>query len=189
MDQDADDLLPPQRDYARLNQALLTAQRVMAESGQIVRALREAIVLVDAGLHADKALLLYVETPDPMDLRIIYSRGLTSEQAEALRTRVEGSPGVSPTVIGEAIRTRRTVWVRGSGDALAQMTASLAHSTNSVLCAPIIEPSSGSVLAVVYLQKKQALAAFDDDDHVWLTTFATAVAWGFGEFLARARQG
>ena len=59
-------------------------------------------------------------------------------------------------------------------------TAALRGRPSSVLCAPVVEPRTGDVLAVLYLQSRRA---FGELDRAWIEVYARAL----GRALAMAR--
>lgn len=171
-----------------LNLAVSVAQHELSRTGDPVVALSESFTHARRGLGAQIALLLYVRQNDPINLEILFSSGLSWEQQEACRSR-RSVEGVSPSVIQEAIDRKTPIFIANSqatGD--TARTASLAGDPRSVLCAPILDPYTGAVIAVLYLQNKGLARAFDDDDHAWLASYSVAIGWGFGQHLASKRR-
>jgi transcriptional regulator with GAF, ATPase, and Fis domain len=68
------------------------------------------------------------------------------------------------------------------------MTASLAGGGHSVLCAPVLEPLTGTVLAVLYFQNHGLKRAFTPAHWSWLASYATALSHGFGMHLETERR-
>ena len=184
----AEDRGPEDGDRNLLNLALSTAQRELSRTGDPVVALSESFSYARRGLAAQIAVLLYVRQNDPLELDILYSSGLTWEQQEACRER-RSIEGVSPTVIQEAIDRRAVLFIANSQAAASpSLTASLSGDPRSVLCAPILDPYTGAVIAVLYLQNKGLAQAFADDDRAWLASYSIALGWGFGLHLATRRR-
>lgn len=171
-----------------LNLALTIAQRELSRTGDPVVALSASFTYARRGLGAQIALLLYVRQNEPLELDILYASGLTWEQQEACRAR-RSVEGVSPSVIQEAIDQKTAIYIPNSqavGD--TAKTASLSGDPRSVLCAPILDPYTGSVIAVLYLQNKGLARAFSDDDRAWVGSYSVAIGWGFGQHLATKRR-
>lgn len=129
---------------------------------------------------ADKALFLMVVERGPLRLRAVAARGLSAQEVSA----AEGGlsvPGISASRIREALQEGATVMVEDSERIAGGVkTAALRGRPSSVLCAPAVEPRTGDVLAVLYLQSRRA---FGELDRAWIEVYARAL----GRALAMAR--
>ena len=191
--EDEDDEIAPPEDSSteHLLAALTVALQHLGGGSSVAdrkTALRTSFVHAREGLQARKALLLYVGASSPLELEILEANGLTGEQEQACR-RLESCDGVSPSVIRQAIDTLAPVWIanaqeRGAGD----QTRSLAMGSHSVLCAPILEPLTSTVLAVLYFQNQGAYAAFQEKHLRWLSSYAMAISHGLGIQLSSERR-
>jgi transcriptional regulator with GAF, ATPase, and Fis domain len=177
---------------ANLLEAMTVALAALQQGGgeqDRKRALRESFTHARDGLHARKALLLYVAgAGDDLQLQILHASGLTEEQARACQ-ELESGDGVSPSVIRKAIDTREVVFIPNAqalgGDTL---TASLASGSHSVLCAPVIDRMTSAVLAVLYFQNHGLRDAFDEPQLRFLTAYASALERAFGMHLSHERR-
>ena len=177
------------RDYTQLLGAMNELLAVLTSDGGEEAGLRASFEAAAKGFGARKALLLLVETTEPLHLRAIHSLGnLTPEQIRACE-RGESVRGVSPSVIQRVIETGRPELIedpRLRED--ASRTPSLEGSQYSVLCAPICDPLRDVVLAVVYFQNGNVAEAYGEDDRTWLEGYATAVSRIFGFYFRKERQ-
>ena len=184
----ADAVAPPARDVSDLLRAMTEALKILREGGDPESALQESFARAQRGLGARTALLLYVVHDDPIELRVLRGSGLSFEQQLAC-SRLESGEGVSPTVIREAIETRRAVFIpnaQARGD--MNKTASLSGGAHSVLCAPVIDPLTGAPIAVLYFQNVGLMLAFGEEDFAWLAAYATALGQAFGLHLSAERR-
>lgn len=187
-DRATDPIEADEGDRNLLNLAITLAQKELSRTGDPVLALTESFTYARKGLRAQIALALYVRPNDPNDFEVLYSSGLTWEQQEACRAR-RSVEGVSPSVIQEAIDKRQTIFIANSQSAAdTAKTASLAGDPRSVLCSPILDPYTGAVIAILYLQNKGLLRAFEEDDRAWLASYTVALGWGIGQHLATKRR-
>jgi hypothetical protein len=159
------------------------------QDGELVRkrALRDSLVLARRGLDAGKALLLHVESHEPLRLVMLYSTGLSQEQIDACR-ELRSCDGVSPSIIRRVIETREVAYIRGArrtGRDAAK--ASLAGAAHSVLCAPILDSTTGAVLAILYFQNP-GVRPFEPWHWNGLTAYATALSQGIGMHLSAERR-
>jgi DNA-binding NtrC family response regulator len=130
-----------------------------------------------------------VRPGDPPEFEAVRAQGLAFEQVQALVTgrQVEG---VSPTQIRRAIETRAPQLVENSqfeGQA-ASDTASLRGRPHSVLCAPVLDPWTRAVLAVLYFQTAPGPRGYSPADLPFLDAYATALGHAFGLFLDGERR-
>src|SRR4051812_37852837 len=180
---------PPGRDYAQLLGAMNELLAVLSSDGGEEAALRASFEAAARGFGARKALLLVVEQAEPLRLRAVHALGrLTAEQVAACE-RGESVRGVSPSVIQRVVASGRPELIedpRLSAD--ASRTPSLEGGSYSVLCAPIVDPVRGAVLAVVYLQNSGLVEAYGEGDRAWLEGYATAVGRLFGFSFRQAAQ-
>ena len=190
--EDDDRIVPPEDDATQhLLAALTVALQHLGADGSVAdrkAALRTSFVHAREGLQARKALLLYVSATSPLELEILESNGLTAEQERACR-RLESCDGVSPSVLRQAIESLKPVWIPNAQErGPADQTRSLAIGAHSVLCAPILEPLTSAVLALLYFQNHGAYAAFQEKHLSWLASYATAISHGLGLQLSSERR-
>ena len=124
------------------------------------------------GLGAHKALFLIVEEHHPPRLRALASRGLSAQEVAACENGLS-VPGISASRIREAIDGGATVMVQDSGRIVGGIrTAALRGRPSSVLCAPVVDPRTREVLAVLYVQHRQA---FGELYRAWIEVYARAL--------------
>lgn len=185
--------IPPtrasRRDYTQLFAAVNQLLAVLTSEGGEGTALVASFEAAARAFGAQKALLLQIEEAEPLRLHTLHTWGqLTREQISACE-RGESVDGVSPSVIRRAIRRGQPQLIedpRLTADAAA--TPSLADSEHSVLCAPILDPLRGAVLAVVYFQNGNILEAYTARDQEWLAGYSAAVGKVFGFSFHQERQ-
>jgi transcriptional regulator with PAS, ATPase and Fis domain len=144
---------------------------VLVSIGGRESALRESFVHAIAGTVAEKGVLIEVRQQQPLQVEILYSRGLTPENEAACR-ELRSSPGVSPILIRTAIEQGEARLIENSESLDAD--ASLRGHRYSVLCAPIADSLTGAVVAVLYFQN-EAKRAYEAKDLEWLTAYAAAL--------------
>jgi DNA-binding NtrC family response regulator len=180
---------PSHRDYSQLLAAVNQLLAVLTGEGGEKAALIASFEAAARGFGAQKALLLRVEETDPVRLHTLHVLGkLSPEQIEACE-RGESVDGVSPSIIQRVIRRGRPERIddpRLAAD--AGRTPSLADSEHSVLCAPILDPLRGAVLAVVYFQNGAITEAYTARDLTWLEGYSDAVGKVFGFAFHQERQ-
>jgi two-component system nitrogen regulation response regulator NtrX len=181
----AEVVTPQPRDYPQLFTAMNVVLRLLWDGGEKEDALRRSVEAAAAGFGAEKALLLFVERPQPLVLRRIYSRGLTDEQVTACE-RGESVKGVSSSLIRSVLASRKARVVENpylGKD--ADETPALVGQNFSVLCAPVLDAFHDSVLAVMYFQNggPDRERAYTQDDLGWLEGYASAVGRVFGFYF------
>lgn len=180
----------PDRNYPALFLALDEVLETLAAGGPDEEALRRSFEGSADGFGAQKALLLVVEGREPLRLRAVGSRGLSVEETAACE-KGRSLPGVSSSRIREAVERGVPVMVQDSEQLVgAEITEALRGEPASVLCAPIGDPRSGQVLAVLYVQNRGVRNAFGEIDRAWIEVYARAlgrVLAGTGERQAPAR--
>jgi transcriptional regulator with GAF, ATPase, and Fis domain len=180
----------PPRDYPRLFSAMNEVLKVFSTGGDEEDALRRSFQDAAQGFGAEKALLLIVESTQPLRLRSISSRGLTEKQVQACE-RGESVKGVSSSVIRAVIDTRR---VRVIENPLLQkdqdQTPALAGQNYSVLCSPIRDPLRDVVLAVMYFQNGRTdyEGTYGEVDAGWLDGYASALGRAFAFYFQKERS-
>jgi hypothetical protein len=124
------------------------------------------------GFGADKALFLVVEERQPLRLRALASRGLAAQEVAAAESGLS-VPGISASRIREAVEDGQTLMVQDSELIVGGIkTAALRGRASSVLCAPVVDPRTGAVLAVLYVQHRRAFAELD---RAWIEVYARAL--------------
>lgn len=177
------------RDYRRLFAAMNAVLGALLAEGDEGEALRASFEAAAAGFGAENALLLLVDSREPLRLLSIHARGrLTAGQIRACE-QGKSVRGVSSSVIRRALDSAAAVWVPdprlSSG---AKATASLEGGNFSVLCTPVSDPYRGGTLAVLYFQNSGLTNAFTEEDLVWLQGYAEALSKIFGFHFAQRRQ-
>jgi hypothetical protein len=171
------------RNYPALFLALDDVLETLGDGRPDEDALRRSFEWSADGFGAEKALLLMVEDRAP-GLRAVASRGLTPEEVEACECG-RSVPGVSSSRIREAIDGLVPVMVQDSGHLLgAKATEALRGRPASVLCAPVCDPRTREVLAVLYVQNHGVRGAFGEIDRAWIEVYARVL----GRVLAGPRQ-
>jgi DNA-binding NtrC family response regulator len=179
----------PGRDYSQLLGSMNELLAVLSSEGGEEAALRASFEAAARGFGAQKALLLVIEQPEPLRLRAVHALGpLTKEQIAACE-RGDSVRGVSPSLIQRVVASGRPELIEDPRlQADASRTPSLEGGSYSVLCAPIVDPARGAVLAVVYLQNHGLLEAYGEADRAWLEGYAAAVGRLFGFSFRQAAQ-
>jgi Nif-specific regulatory protein len=169
------------RDYAQLLGAMNELLSVLWNEGDEETALRASFEAAARGFGAQKALVLLVEEGESVRLRAIHVVGkLTPEQVKACE-RGESVRGVSPSLIQRVIASGRPELIEDLRLKVdAARTPSLSGGPYSVLCAPILDPLRGAVLAVVYFQNNGLTEAYGGGDLAWVEGWAAAVGKVFG---------
>jgi two-component system response regulator HydG len=172
-----------------LLQALTSALQVLGSARDENAALVESFDHAARAFGAEKALLLRVRSLAPLELESIRSFGLDFEQVQAC---VSGRSieGVSPSRIRRAVESGQPQLVENSqfeGRQAAE-TGSLSARPYSVLCAPISDPWTRAVLAVLYVQTSPGPRAYTTDDLPFVQGYATALGHVFGLFLDGERR-
>jgi transcriptional regulator with GAF, ATPase, and Fis domain len=172
-----------------LLRAVTRALEVLGSAGDATEALTESFDHAARALAAEKALLLRVTQTEPLVLESIRAQGLPFEEVVAC---VEGRSveGVSSSRIRTAVLTRAPQLIENSQFERrnAAATASLTGRPHSVLCAPVEDPWTHAVLAVLYFQTTPGRSGYDADDLRFLAAYATALGHAFGLFLTAERR-
>ncbi len=174
------------RDERALLHALTRALAVLVRSGAQESALRESFVDAMTGLGAEKGLLIQVRQLEPLEIAILHAGGLSAETEQACRA-LQSSPGISPTLIRSAIEDGEARLVENSAVLSLDGTASLCGRPLSVLCVPVADSLTGSVVALLYFQN-QASSAFEAEDLEWVTAYAAALGQALTLHLAGQRR-
>ena len=188
----------PDRNYPALFLALDDVLEALGDGRPDEDALQRSFEGSADGFGAEKALLLVVielggasgapprpparsagVNPAPLAalhyrLRALASRGLSPEEVAACE---EGRsvPGVSSSRIREAVESGVPVMVQDPGLLLgAHVTEALRGQPLSVLCAPVCDPRTKRVLAVLYVQNHGVRNAFGEIDRAWIEVYAPA---------------
>jgi len=160
------------RNYPALFLALDEALAALEQGCPAEEALRRSFEGVAEGFGVEKAVLLVVEERQPLRLRAVGSRGLTTREIAACE-RGWSVPGVSSTRIREAIVGAVPLMVQDSELLTGTgITEALRGMPASVLCAPICDPRSGRALAVLYVQNHGVRNAFGEVDRAWIEVYA-----------------
>jgi transcriptional regulator with GAF, ATPase, and Fis domain len=174
------------RDERALLHALTRALAVLVRSGAQESALRESFVDAMTGLGAEKGLLIQVRRFEPLEIGILHAGGLGAETEQACRA-LQSSPGISPTLIRSTIEDGEARLVENSAALSLDGTASLCGRPFSVLCVPVADSLTGSVVAVLYFQN-EASRAFEAEDLEWVTAYAAALGQALTLHVAGQRR-
>jgi hypothetical protein len=174
----------PDRNYPALFLALDDVLEALGDGRPDDDALRRSFEDSADGFGAEKALLLMVEPGPEPRLRALASRGLSPEEVEACESG-RSVPGVSSSRIREAIERRTPVMVQDPERLVgAKVTEALRGQPYSVLCAPVCDPRTRDVLAVLYVQNYGVRSAFGEIDRAWIEVYARSL----GRALASPRR-
>jgi serine/threonine-protein kinase PknK len=181
--------IPDEGRSQELLRAVTRALEILGSAGDAREALGESFAHAARAFAAEKALLLRVQRPEPLELENVRAHGLSFEEVAAC---VEGRSveGVSASRIRRAVETRAPQLVENSQfeSRSASETASLSGRPHSVLCAPIVDPWTKAVLAVLYFQTAPGRSGYAADDLPFLTGYATALGHAFGLFLGHEQR-
>jgi hypothetical protein len=162
----------PDRNYPALFLALDDVLEALGDGRPDDDALQRSFEGSADGFGAEKALLLMVEGEA---LRALASRGLSPEAVAACEAG-RSVPGVSSSRIREAIERGVPVMVQDPERMLGgASTAALRGRPVSVLCAPVCDPRTRAVLAVLYVQNDGVRGAFGEIDRAWIEVYARAL--------------
>ncbi len=172
-----------------LLRAVTRALEVLGSAGDETAALTESFDCAARAFGAEKALLLGVRSGERLELDPIRVVGLESDEVEAC-VRGKSIAGVSASRIRRAIETREAQLVENSQleDRRPDETGSLRDRPHSVLCAPVLDPWTQAVRAVLYFQTTPGLRGYASDDLPHVRGYATALGHAFGLFLVGERR-
>jgi DNA-binding NtrC family response regulator len=174
------------RNETALLHALTRALAVLVRSGAHESALRESFIDAMRGLGAEKGVLIQVRQPQPLEIAILHAGGLSAENEDACRA-LRSSPGVSPSLIRQAIEDGQPRLMENSAVRGLDGTASLCGRPYSVLCVPVADSLAGSVVAVLYFQN-DARRAFAAEDLEWVTGYGAALGQALTLHLSGERR-
>ncbi len=172
-----------------LLQAVTRALEILGSARDQTAALTESFEHATRAFGAEKALLLRVKSATPLELESIRAEGLGFEEVVAC-VKGRSVDGVSSSRIRQAIETLEPQLVENSqfDGRLASETGSLTGRPHSVLCAPVIDPWTNAVLAVLYFQTSPGPRGYAEDDLPFLRGYATALGHAFGLFLTNEQR-
>lgn len=172
-----------------LLRAVTRALEVLGARGDESSALGESFAAAVQAFGAEKALLLRVKQKDPLEMESARAVGLSETQIEAA-VRGRSVEGVSASLIRQAVEEGAPQLVENSQFAgrRADETGSLTSRPHSVLCAPVTDPWTRSVLAVLYFQAPAGPGAYTPHDLPFLQAYATTLGHAFGLFLSGERR-
>jgi hypothetical protein len=133
--------------------AVTRALEVLAERQDETSALSESFAAAVQAFAAEKALLLRVKQASPLEMESLSVVGLDPSQVDAA-VAGRSVEGVSASLIRKAIEAGESQLVENSqfDGRHATETGALTGRPHSVLCAPVTDPWTRSVLAVLYFQ-------------------------------------
>jgi DNA-binding NtrC family response regulator len=175
--------------HGDLLRAVTRALEVLGTRQDETSALSESFAAAVQAFGAGKALLLRVKQTAPLEMESLSAVGLDSEQVEAA-VAGRSVEGVSASLIRKAVEAGEPQLVENSqfeGKPAAE-TGSLTGRPHSVLCAPVTDPWTRSVLAVLYFQTPAGPRAYTPADLPFLRAYATALGHAFGLFLSGERR-
>jgi DNA-binding NtrC family response regulator len=172
-----------------LLRAVTRALEVLGSAGDETAALTESFDGAARAFGAEKALLLGVRGTEPVDLVAIRVLGLDADAVDAC-VRGESIAGVSASRIRRAIESREAQLVENSQfeDRRPDETGSLRGRPHSVLCAPVADPWTQTVRAVVYFQTTPGPQGYTAEDLPYARAYAVTLGHAFGLFLAGQRR-
>ncbi len=172
-----------------LLRAVTHALEILGSGGDETAALTESFEDAARAFHAEKALLLGVRGSEPLDLVSVRAQGLEAHEVAAC-LRGESIEGVSATRIRRAIETGETQLVENSQfeGRSAEQTGSLRGRPHSVLVAPVRDPWTSSVRAILYFQTAAGRQGYSPADEPYIRAYATALGHAFGLHLAGERR-
>ncbi len=178
-----------------LLRALTRALEILAAAGDETSALTESFDHAARAFGAEKALLLGVrgagagEADGALALESIRATGLEPDEIAAC-VRGRSVEGVSASRIRRAVETREAQLVENSQleGRRADETGSLVGRPHSVLCAPVIDPLTQVVRAVLYFQTAAGSRGYSAEDLPHVRAYAIALGHAFGLFLVGERR-
>ncbi len=171
----------PDRNYPALFLSLDDALEALAAGLPTDEALQRSFEGAAEGFGAEKALLLVREGDGR--LKAVASRGLSWMEVAASESGLS-VPGVSSSCIREAIERGEPVLVQDPDHVVgANVSEVLRLQPCSVLCAPVSDPRTRAVRAVLYFQNDGVRNAFGEIDRAWIEVYARTL----GRTLAGAR--
>jgi transcriptional regulator with GAF, ATPase, and Fis domain len=173
-----------------LLRAVTRALEILGSAHDPTVALTESFEHAARALEAEKALLLRVAQQEPLVLESLRSHGLSPEDISAciLGWSVNG---VSPSRIRQAIATQEPQLIENSRlEPNSGETPSLVTRPHSVLCAPVIDPWTKALLAVLYFQTTAHPqgAGYSVTDLPFLAGYAAALGHVLGLFLGSEQR-
>jgi transcriptional regulator with GAF, ATPase, and Fis domain len=176
---------------AELLKALTRALEVLGAAGDEVGALAESFDRAASAFAAEKALLLRVRRGEGEErtLECLRSVGLSLAQVRAC-VGGESLEGVSASRIRQAIETLEAQLVENSqfeGQG-AEQTGSLRGRPHSVLCVPVSDPYTRTVIAVLYFQTAAGHGGYTAVDLPPARAYAMALGHAFGLFFTGERR-
>jgi transcriptional regulator with GAF, ATPase, and Fis domain len=174
------------RNETKLLHALTRALAELAKSGDPEAALRETFKDAMDGLGAAKGVLVQVREETPPEIEVLCAVGLSQEEEASCRS-LQSCPGISPTVIRNAIEQRDTTLIQDSSGMGPEGTLSLRVRPFSVMCAPVSDSLTDSVAAVLYFQN-EARSPFTTEDLGFLAGYAGALGQMLTLHLSRQRR-
>lgn len=180
------------RNYPWLFEAMNVALRELLVGGDEEDALVRSFESAARGFGADKALLLRVESLDPLRLRHVTGTGLTEKQVSACE-RGESVSGVSSSIVRAVLNSGRPRVIENPylQPPDQHETPALVGQNYSVLCAPVPDPFRDGALAVMYFQRSglRPEEGYTAADLVWLDGYSSTLGHAFGlHFRERSRE-
>lgn len=157
------------RNETALLQALTGALTLPDETERLQLALRESFLQAVAGLGADDGVLIRVRQQEPLDFDVVFSAGFRHENRAACR-ELRSYRGLSPALIRKAMEDRQPRLISGGLDP----DVSPSGRPSTVLCAPITEPLTGGVVAILCFQSGTR-REYDPEHFQWLRAYAAAL--------------
>lgn len=189
MDEMQEEFVPSGRNYRELLAALEQAFAViLGDAPEPTAQLREAFKGAVTGFGAEKAVLLTVEGERPLQLKAVFSEGLSGDEVTAIE-RGQSVRGVSSTVVRKVLASGEPILEcdpRFAPAGTPAFSSSIAGGEYSVLAAPIPDPTGGRPMGIVYLQNTGYPNQLHASDEPWLRAYARAVGWSL--YAAEQRE-
>jgi transcriptional regulator with GAF, ATPase, and Fis domain len=176
--------VPQGRKEAELRRSLTKALLASVGSGASASLLKESFAHAVRGLDAKKGALIQVRQQNPLDIEILYSAGLTPGD-EVACGELRSSAGISPMLIRKAIEDGEARLIEDSRN--LEGDPSSRGRPYGVLCAPIADALTGSVVALLYLQN-EARQVHEAEDLEWLTAYVAALGQAFTLHVSGQRR-
>jgi DNA-binding NtrC family response regulator len=170
------------RKHRRLMSAINSLLTVLSAPGNEGQLLASSIEDAAAGLGIGVAALLLVPDPAARPVNVLFSRGLTNLQVQSL-TRGDDVDAIQTGLIRATIE-RRSMQL----DQVADIAATPGTGRCGIVCVPLLEAGTGTVIAVLYLQERgspQSIGA--DGDAEWIEGYAAAMSRLFAHYFQRLR--
>jgi hypothetical protein len=170
--------MAPDRNYPALFLALDDVLLAIDEGKAQDGALQASFAWATEGFGAQRAVLLALEGK-PARRRALAHKGLADYEVIACEAG-SSVPGVSTSCITEVLEKAQIVLLQDTSHLTGGLASGAFGGAYSVLCAPIADPRTGRILAVLYLQNDGVKDAFGEIDRAWIEVYAKALGRAMG---------